>query len=252
MSTINKSRKDIDGHVLAFFDGATDETTASFRPCAIDEDFIGPGHSAIPAAGAPAVGYAWVSKIVKTAGTPTLAIMPNSAAGIVQLALDPTAESQEATLYANDQLNWDVTKSLRYEARVSMAVLPSLAGVEMVFGLQSAWIAGPDNAGFYVRFQANGSGLIYMQTKDGVNTLSVSTGVTLLAGAFHVFRIDATTLTDIRFFIDGIPVTVPGTFSFAAVPPSSILQPYASVYKAAAAGLGTMQIDMIQVAADRV
>jgi hypothetical protein len=41
-------------------------------------------------------------------------------------------------------------------------------------------------------------------------------------------------------------------FGFAAVAPASVLQPYFSVYKPSGAGTGTMQVDVIQAAADRV
>jgi hypothetical protein len=252
MTTISRSRKDSDGHLRAFVDQNTDETIARFQPAILDEDFIGPGHSAIPAAGSPAVGYPWVKKIVLTSGVPTVAIVANSAAGIVALALDATSEKQEATIYANDQLNWDVTKGLGFETRLAFSVLPSAAAVEAVFGLQSAWIDGPDNAGFYVRFQALASGLINMQTKDGVNTITGSSGVTLVAGAVHIFRIDATNLADVQFYIDGVRVSTTGQFSFAATGASSILQPYVSVYKASGTGVGTSQVDMIQVSTDRV
>jgi len=251
MTTQLKSLNDATGHLRTFYDVKTQETTARFQPCLLDEDFLGAGHTSIPASGTPATGYPWVQKLVKTAGSPSAAIMANSAAGIVQLALDATPEKQESTLYANDQRNWDVTKNLTFETRVAFATVPTLP-VEIVFGLQSAWIDGPDNAAEYVRFQASTSGLINMQTFDGTNTISGSSGVTLTAGAFHIFRIDASSLTNVRFFIDGVEVSADNQFSFGAVAPNSILQPYFSVYKASGIGVGTMLIDMIQAAADRV
>lgn len=235
----------------SLYDRNTDETTARFQPAVMDEDFIGPGHSAIPASGSPAVGYPWVSH-KQGAGAPTVTVVANSAAGIAQCLLDATSEKQEATLYQNDMLNWDMTKNLNFEARVAFATLPSAAAVEMVFGLQSAWIDGPDNGSFYCRFQALASGLINMQTKDGVQTLSASSGITLLAGAFHIFRFDATDVTNVRFFIDGVEVSTTKQFSFAATGASAILQPYFAVYKASGTGVGTMQIDMTQISADRL
>jgi hypothetical protein len=193
-----------------------------------------------------------VQKTVKTAGSPSVAIVANSAAGIVQLALDATSEAQEATLYANDQLNWDMSKGATWEGRVAMSVLPSVAGDEAVFGLQSAWVSGPDNASYYARFQMNGSGLVNMQTQDGIKTLTGSTGVTLAAGAFHIFRIDATDPTNVCFYIDGVRYSSDNQFSFGASAPSSVLQPYNSVYKPSGVGVASMQIDMLQVAANRV
>ena len=251
MTTVIKSENDRGGHSRRFYDQNTYETVARFQPCIVDEDFIGAGHSSIPAFGSPATGYPWVQKTVKTGGSPTVAVTANSAAGIVALALDATVEKQEATLYANDQKNWDVTKNLTFETRAAFAVLPT-ALVEMVFGLQSVWIDGPDNAAQYVRFQALASGLVNMQTKDGTNTFAASSGVTLAAGAYRVFRIDAADVTNVRFFIDGTEVSATSQFSFAATGASAVLQPYCSVYKASGTGLGTLAIDVIQASADRV
>ena len=251
MATVIKSSNDATGHTRAFFDVKTSETVARFQPCIVDEDFIGAGHAAIPVAGSPAAGYPWVQKTVKSAGTPTVAVLANSAAGIVALALDATSEKQEATLYANDQRNWDVTKNLLFETRAALSVLPGLL-VEAVFGLQAAWIDGPDNSAEYVRFQLLASGLVNMQTFDGTTTLTASTGITLAAGAFHLFRIDAADVTNIRFFVDGVEQSTARFFSFAATGASAVLQPYCSVYKASGTGLGTLQVDVIQAAADRV
>ena len=217
----------------------------------MDEDFIGAGHASIPLSGSPSTGYPWVRKTVKSAGSPTISVVTNSAAGIVPLALDAIAEKQEATLYANDQKNRDVTKNLTFETRAAFSVLPG-AQVEIVFGLQSIWIDGPDNAAQYIRFQALASGLVNMQTKDGTNTLPAPSGVTLAAGAYHVFRIDAADVSNVRFFIDGTEVSSTGQFGFAATGANAILQPYCSVYKAAGTGVGTLSVDVIQASADRV
>ena len=204
MPTVIKSLNDSSGHTRCFYDQNTFETVARFQPCIVDEDFIGAGHASIPVNGSPATGYPWVQKTVKTAGAPSVAVIANSAAGIVALALDATSEKQEATLYANDQRNWDVTKNVSFETRLAFSVVPG-ALVETVFGLQSAWIDGPDNAAEYV-----------------------------------------------RFFVDGVEVSTAHYFSFAATAPNSVLQPYFSVYKASGVGTGTMQVDVIQAASDRV
>ena len=73
MTTQLKSFNDSTGHVRAFYDINTAETCARFQPLVLDEDFIGAGHAAIPAAGSPATGYPWVKKTVQTRGTPTVA-----------------------------------------------------------------------------------------------------------------------------------------------------------------------------------
>lgn len=234
---------------LRFYDSVTQETTLRTNPIVLDEDWIGAGHSAgLPAAGSPVAGYAWVKKIVGAA-PPTVSLTANAAGGVVACALTATAEKQDAALYCNDQLTWDMTKGSIFEARLTMTVLPT-ALVEMVWGMHGAWIDGPDNASFYARFQALASGAVFMQTKDGVQTLSVATGLTAVAGTWNNFRIDASDVTNVIFSVDGATVST-ANMSFAATGANAILQPYFSVYKASGTGVGTMSVDMVQVASNR-
>ena len=76
--------------------------------------------------------------------------------------------------------------------------------------------------------------------------------MTLVAAAYHLFRIDATSVTDIAFFIDGTRVNAAGSVAFAATGASAVLQMYASAYKVSGTGVGTLNLDAISVATDRV
>ena len=244
------SRNDSSGNAQSEYDAATAETITRYSPVILDEDFNGPGHTTIPTQGSPAAGYAWVQRIVGAA-PPTAAVVANYPGGLIRLALAATSEAEEADLYANDMLNWDMTKSLTFECLVANHVLPSVAAVEFVFGMQSAWVSGPDNASFYAQFQQSGSGVVNMRTKDGVQTLSASTGVTMVVDTFHSFRIDATDPTNVRFFVDGVETSTKGQFSFAATGANAILQPYFSVYKASGTGVGTLDINSVQIGMNR-
>ena len=248
--TIIRARRDTSGNVTQFFDAGTQETISFNNPCEFHEDFVGPGHTTIPASGAPSAGYPWVQKIVGAA-PPTVSAVANAAGGIIRLALTSASQKQDAAVYANDALNWDCTKGLIFEGRIAMNVLPSAAEVEMVWGLQSAWIDGPDNASFYAQFQAQASGLVNMRTKDGVTTVSASSGITLAINVFRIFRIDISDPTNVRFFIDGVEVSTKGQFTFAATGANAILQPYCSVYKAANAGIGSLDVDALAMAQNR-
>ena len=252
MVTIVSTILDADGNARAFKDANTQETLVRFQPVVFEDDFIGAGHTAgIPAAGSPSAGYAWVKKIVGAA-PPTVAIVSNGAGGVVSLALAATSEKEDAALYMNDQLTFGVTKNLMFEARAAFHVVPSAAGVEIVFGLMAAWIDGPDNNTFYVRFGATASGAINCQAFDGTTTYSVASGITMVADAYHVFRIDCTDVTDIAYYIDGARVNGKGTVKFAATGASAVLQAYASAYKASGTGVGTLYLDAITVSVDRV
>jgi hypothetical protein len=163
-----RSRTDALGNMQSNFDLASQETVARYQAVMLDEDFVGAGHLASFPTSATS-GYPWVAKIVGAA-PPTVGIVANSSAGIAALTLAANSEKEDAVLYAGDQLTWDMTKSAIFEARIKLSVLPSAAAVEMVWGLQSAWMDGPDNASYYAQFQCLANGAVNMRTKDGVNT----------------------------------------------------------------------------------
>lgn len=233
------------GNQLHWYDASTFETVGVNAPLQFDDDFIGGGHTAgVPAAGSPTAGYPWVKKIVG-AGPPTVALVSNAAGGQIACTLTSTSEKQDAALYWNDNLSLDVTKGLIFAARVALSVLPSVAAVECVWGVQSAWIDGPLNGAEFIRFGATGNGTILMTTFDGTTTNSISTGVTVVAGAFHTYRIDCSDVTDIKFFIDGVQYNTKGQLGFAATGASAIMQAYMSAYKASGTGVGTITADAI-------
>lgn len=233
------------GNQLQFFDQVTQEVTWIASPLYFDDDFIGAGHTAgIPVAGSPTAGYPWVKKIVGAA-PPTVALVSNAGGGQVACTLTSTSEKQDAALYFNDNLSLDVTKGLVWQARAQLSVLPSAAGVEAVLGLSSAWIDGPDNAAEFIRFRATANGTIVMSCYDGTTLTSASTGVTVATTDWHNYRVDCTDVTDIKFFIDGVPYNTAKQFGFAATGASAILQPYSSVYKPSGTGVATLTIDAI-------
>lgn len=233
------------GNQYQFFDVTTQEVVAINAPLQFGDDFIGGGHTAgIPAAGAPVAGYPWVKKIVGVA-PPTVALVANAAGGQIACALAATSEKEDAALYWNDNLSLDATKGLVWQARVQLSVLPSAAGVQCVWGLQSAWIDGPLNAAEYIRFGATANGAILMTSFDGTTTNSFATGVTVLATDFHNYRIDCTDVTDIKFFIDGNQVSTTKQLGFAATGAAAILQAYMSAYKPSGTGLATITADAI-------
>jgi len=230
-----------------WYDDATYEYTEVGAPIVFGEDFQGAGHTAtLPVMGSPVAGYPWVKK---TQGTPTgVAVVANGAGGQLSLALAATSEKEEATLTANDQLTWDTTKTIIYQSRLQLSVLPSAAGVEAVWGLSSAWIDGPDNGSYYIQFGCTANGALNMRVQDGVSQRSVATGISLVAGAFHVFRIDMDSAGVLHFFVDGIEYSTSlAPLTWGATGANALLQPYHSVYKPSGAGVATMLIDSIDL-----
>ena len=229
--------------VATLYDPTTQERVFKASPVHFDDDFAGQGDLVIPAAGSAVSGQPWVKKLVQTGGTPTVAGVANAIGGVLQAALDATSEKQEATLYFGDQKNFDVTKGLVIECRVNLSVLPSASGVQAVLGVASNWIDGPDNNAYYLEFGANGSGAINMRSQDGVTQNNIASGVTVVAGAWHIFHISAADPTNVIFKIDGAQVSTTGQLKFAATGTNAVLQPYLGVYKPSGTGVATLQVD---------
>lgn len=233
-----------------FYDTSTHERVQVLTGIMYRNDFLGQGSLVIPAAGSAENGVDWVKKIVGAA-PPTVAGVANGAGGQVACTLTATSEKQDAALYFGDQLNFDVTKGLIFEARVKLTVLPSAAGVQAVWGLSSAWIDGPDNASDYLEFGATANGAVLMRSQDGTTQASIASGTTVLATDFHIYRIDATDVADIKYFIDGARVSGNAAIGFAATGASAVLQPYFSAYKPSGTGVGTLALDYVKVFASR-
>ena len=231
------------------YDDATQEAVFVAAPINYSDDFVGAGHTAgIPMFNSPVAGYAWVKKLVQTAGAPAAGIVANSPGGVVQLSISATSEKQEATLYQNDQKTWDSTKTLIYQARISLPALPSAAGVYAVFGLSAAWADGPLAAAQYIEFGCNGSGELFMYSYDGTTNKAVDTGIALVANTFYQFRIEVDTAGVLHFFVNGTEVTTSlAPILWAASGANAILQLYSSVYKANGVGIAVMNIDSIEI-----
>jgi hypothetical protein len=233
------------GFLTRFIENSNFETVDEFMACRLEDDFVGAG-VIVPAVGSAVSGYPWVSKIVDTEGSPTVAAVSNFSGGAVACALTSTSEAQEATLYAGDVLNWDATKGLVWEGLIALSVLPT-GNATAAFGVASAWSARFGET-YYMNFQVGSSGVVNYQKADGVATVSASTGVTLTANAFHVLRIDARNTSSVVYSIDG---TVVGMASFGATGASAVLQPLAGVAKASGTGVATLQADRIMLAMSR-
>jgi hypothetical protein len=236
---------------LIYSDDVTGEILLPVVAIVFDDEFIGPGHLSPPTAATP--GYPWIAKTVKTAGTPSVGAVANGAGGQMKLAIDATSEKQEASLYMSDQLVFDATKLALYQTRIQLPVLPT-AGTEMVFGLGSAWIDGPDNQARYARFTLRGNGTLLCELLDGVNgAVSISSGLTITTTAeWHELAIDFSNINAVQFYIDGNLVSLGTAVPFAGTGGNAILQAYHSVYKSAGASVGSAVLDFVSVSANRV
>jgi hypothetical protein len=179
--------------------------------------------------------------------------------GVIQMTLNNVNQAENGMIYFNDSLVFQLNKSLIFECRVNINVLPTRSGTEttsMVFGMCSAHNATPSSIAVnaWFRLEAGSTpGLVKWETDDGnvsVDSDNNSTGVTLTANTFHIYQIDFTNLAAVKFYIDNVLV---GTGNMAALANPSV-QPYFRVTKSVSSsntGIGTMYIDYVQVSQTR-
>ena len=231
---------------MAFYDGSTFETFQSMHPIQFYDDFIG-ADVVIPADGSVESGTKWSKKIVGAA-PPTVAKTADGVNGLVACSLTSTSQKQDAVLHMNDELMLSIAQGSVFETRLSLTTLPTLNGVAS-FGLWGAWADG--GSAYRVGFEVPAGGIVTCESDDDATDTSAATSTTLVAGAYNVFRIDCTTQSDIKFYIDGARVVSGTTFNNAASAANSKSQPHCGLYKASGAGLGVMSVDYVKIWQDR-
>jgi hypothetical protein len=225
------------GNQLAFYDGTTHETVDAFAPRKQFEDFEG----------AAIDSNKW---LYTDAGAATEAL--NGTSGAV-FTFDATNENQEAGIVnQGNVLAWDISKGLVIEFRAALTVLPTLVaeahlGVLGESQVDDKQIASADDYAEHACFVFDGSGACVIYTDDGTNDNdAVATGITVLAGAYHTYRIDFTDDADVKFYIDGAAVATSTTFAMDDIA-SALVQPYVNMTKHDGAGLGTLTLDYIKI-----
>jgi hypothetical protein len=191
----------------------------------------------------------WTAIDVSAAGLTTPVLIADSATaggnGIVSLPLDVTSEAQETGLTWGDQRTLVLANGPICEWVLAAHTLPTLLGIA-VWGLAGDKNAVADTVAESIWFRMDGAGAVTVETDDTVHeTTKVATGITLVADAMHVFRIDCTVPTAITFYIDGVQVAPTTTFNMNQVPLLK-LQPYVHLAKASGAGLGELYVDAVR------
>jgi len=235
------------------YDKTTTESIVPMFPVVFYDDFLG-GDIVLPATGTVESGCPWSTLIVANG---TAAKVGDAINGVVQLALTAANEAQIAVLDWNDQESLSLEQGLIFEARIAMSVLPTVGteGSQAVFGIAGAHNATLDTvdckAWFKIESAANTA--LLWETDDNVTPdLDNDASTVLSASAYHIYRIDATSIAAVKFYVDGVLV---GTASMAGLTGEiGKVQPYFNVSKAhttTSTGLGTMLIDYVKIFQDR-
>jgi len=232
------------------YDKTTTEAIVPMFPIVFIEDFLG------DAGGGPFDGTT-VWNVVETALNTAIAVVANTTNGVVQITLDSDDNAEIGCLHWGDQLSLSLNQGLILEARLCLHVLPTTgtATSQVVFGLASAHNADLDavatRAWFRVESAANTA--LLWEVDDNITADEDNDASTVLvADAYHIYRIDATDTSAVKFYVDGVLV---GTGSMAGL--TGVIdkvQPYFNVSKettGTSTGVGTMYIDYVKIFQDR-
>ncbi len=230
-------------NILTYFDAGSYETTLPVAPILFYDDF---NNTVLQTAAAGVVGWT-----LKDTGGGTEAVVANQHGGVYSLNLDATNEKQEAGMYWGDALNWNLDKGPIIEIRAAVHTAPT-SQAEIYFGLANAYVEGPiaeADAGPTVHafFAFDGSLVCKIFTDDAsTDNDAVLTGTTCTLDQFYIFRIDATVITDVKFYIDGNAVATSTTFDMSNGS-NVVTQPFIMVHKETEVGVGSLYVDYVKI-----
>jgi hypothetical protein len=231
------------GNQLAFYDGITYETVDPIgAPILFYDDFLGTVVNT----------DLWTEVDVASA---TKAI----GASILTYHLHPEVidEAEDAGIYAKDDKVWDLDKGPIFECRLAIHVAPTLTS-ELIMGVQndnygvaSQRVLAADQVdihSFFGFYTTVGTGLTaVISTDDSANDSGViTTGITVVLDAYHIYRIDFTNVADVKFYIDGVGVATGTTFNMSTGTNVKV-QPIVMLTKAVDDGLGDIYLDYVRI-----
>ena len=234
------------GHQV-WYDDITFETLENTYPLQYYDDFYG------VAGGQVFDGtYSWDVLEVGVSTNPTVEIVADSSGGQFLLHLAANDEAEDVVLYQPGNKTFDVGNGLIFEARINMAVAPGV-GVRGVAGMCGVHDLDKDTLANSAWFKWDASLATLCESDDTTNNNdAVATGLTAVAGTYNIYRIDFTTLANVKFFIDGVRVASGTTFNMSNLTAGEQqMQPYFSLDKGGGVGLGDMNIDYVKILSNR-
>jgi len=226
--------------MIEYYDSTTHQILDVVAPVKFREDFLG-YQAALSETGAKQP-WLTVEVLLNTA----IALKAATLNGVLELVLDADVNAEDAVLYFGDQLAFNLKALASIQFRAAIGVLPTLTS-QIVMGLASAHDLAKDSVTVNAWFKLDGDGAVVCESDDtGVDNDDKASGVTVVAGVYHNYRIDFGNLADVRFFIDGVHVAAGTTFNMSTLTDAeALVQPYFSIDKDADAGLGSVLLDSV-------
>jgi hypothetical protein len=190
------------------------------------------------------IDNAFTPLIARTAGSPLIQTVADTANGEVVCQLSATNEVNTAAIYFGDQLNIPATRKFYFEAMVKVGTIA--ANERAVIGLASAYNATWDSIASNLWFRHEADMDLLIEGDDGTtDTDDEDTGRDTTAGTYYLFTIDGTDgLSAVNFFRDNDFV---GDISVPALTVSSLLQPLIGVQKASGTGVPSITVDWVHI-----
>ena len=229
-----KTQRLASGQVYRVYESTTGETVLPIAPVVFYDDFLG-----------DSLGAIWATVDV---GGASQALAADASSGRYRLALDATGEAQDSVLYFGNEKPFDVGNNLIWEAKL-VITSASMTGIRLVAGMSGDHNLAKDSVTEAAWFSMDGSLLLTAESDDTTNDNDdVTTGTTWVTAAAHILRIDFTTLSDVRFYLDDSAVATGTTFDMSNLSASEQqMQPYFSLDKASGETACNLDIDYVRV-----
>ena len=215
--------------------------------CVLFEDFLNDSADTIAAP--------WATTIVG-AGPPVADFVDDQANGEFRLLHESTSEAQNAALHLGDDVYINPTKGPVFECRLkidhSAATTTFTADQRLVFGLCNARNATLDSNTRHAWFRVEGANNnVLCEGDDGTtDTDDLDTGFDYSDSTYHVYVIDMSDTSAVRFMVDGVPSTG-GPVDVSAMAATDLLQPFFEIQRDAGTEVDAVFIDYVRVEWDR-
>ncbi|MFQ5471303.1 MAG: hypothetical protein ACE5FA_00265 [Dehalococcoidia bacterium] len=243
---IRRMRLSSDAEMLRYLDPATGETLRVEAPIFFKEDFLGDN---VVTDGT----LRWLFTETSPAGGPgTIAIVDDGLGGQVLMSIASASNEQaSARIDFGDNLQFDPSKGLFFEARVALSKAASVyAATDVLIGLASAHNIAADSIVSHVWFRLVDGYDLMFETDDGtLDDDDNDLGVDVAEDTFNVLTFDATDLSRIKVYVDGVRKPDGNTtFNASALTASEKLQPYIAVNRRSGTLLPDLLVDSVLVA----
>lgn len=198
------------------------------------------------------LGRPWVYTETGASTNPTGDFVSGVGPGVFRLLHSADSEAQTMRIDHGDTLMINMSKKPRLEvrAKIDFAGAAFSADQRAVIGFSSAYSATLDNATTNAWFRIEGASLnILAESDDGTTDDDDNdTGVDLVDNTFTVFEIDATDLSNVGFYVDGVRCA---GLDMSALAANTFVQPIIAIQRDAGTEAEKLDIDYVRITWER-